>query len=150
MSENDWQDRPATDGSWLAANPSTATASCLCTVESFSSPVGEIILLRVVGEVDLATISVLETTLAASIGQPQTHLIVDLARLHFCSARGMAVLLRAGAIAADRGLGYAISSVPSYLDRIWEAFWPEELPIRYESAATGMHAIRTRHARSGS
>ncbi|MGH3909267.1 MAG: STAS domain-containing protein [Pseudonocardiaceae bacterium] len=113
---------------------------------SLPSRTGEILVLRVGGEVDLATLSVLEWALASSIAHQPTYLVVDLARLEFCSARGMSMLFGAGVTAGEQGFGYAISNLPPHLERIWEALWPDELPPRYRNAGTAIAAIGTRQA----
>lgn len=133
----------------FAATPSTGRTLCLCAVRSFPSYAGEILVLRVAGEVDLSTISVFEASLASSIGRKPAYLVVDLSRLRFCSAQGMGVLFGARAAAAERGFGYAISGVPSHLDGIWKRLWPDELPIRYRDEATAVGDIGALQARSG-
>jgi hypothetical protein len=46
-----------------------AAALCSCTSTSLSSPAGEVIVLRVAGEVDLSTVSVLQAALADSVAR---------------------------------------------------------------------------------
>jgi hypothetical protein len=74
----------------------SAAALCSCTSTSLSSPAGEVIVLRVAGEVDLSTVSVLQAALADSVARGPCHLVVDLAGLTFCSARGLTLLVGAG------------------------------------------------------
>lgn len=121
-------------------------AACSCTTESLPSPAGELIVLRVAGEVDLLTIPVLRAALGYHLDLRPVHLIVDLARLQFCSAGGMGLLVRAGNTAAERGIGYAISDTPPRLDRIWNQLWQGELPARYPSTAAAVTVIRAHHA----
>ncbi|MFN2534631.1 MAG: STAS domain-containing protein, partial [Pseudonocardiaceae bacterium] len=63
-------------------------------IESSQCAAGEIIVVRVVGEVDLCTIPILQTALDKSLGQYPAHLLVDLARTTFCSAQGLDLLTR--------------------------------------------------------
>lgn len=132
------------DGVAREASPVT----CSCTAESLSAPAGEIVVLRVGGEVDMLTLPELAAALDGSLDQRPAHLVVDLARLRFCSARGMGLLVRAGATAVERGIDYAVCCVPAQIDRVWGELWAAELPVRYPSAAAAVTAIRARHARS--
>lgn len=134
-------DTPVTGCSDSAVDAWTDVIVCWCTMESLPSRTGEIVVLRVAGDVDLATLSVLEWALASSIARQPMHLVVDLAGLEFCSARGMSMLFRAGVTARERGFGYAISNVPPHLDRIWQTLWPDELPPRYRNVGTAVTAI---------
>ncbi|MQA15163.1 MAG: STAS domain-containing protein [Pseudonocardiaceae bacterium] len=118
-------------------------APCSCTTESLSSPVGELTVLRVGGEVDLLTIPVLRAAVDYHLDRQPAHLVVDLARLRFCSARGMSLLVHAGVTAAQGGIEYALSAVPPRLGRIWDELWPDELPVCYPSTAAAVTAIRS-------
>jgi anti-anti-sigma factor len=130
----------------------------LCGTELLPFPTGEITVLWVAGEVDLGTISVLESALERSLGRRPAHLVVDLARLRYCSARGVSVLVHGGASAAERGVGYVLCSLSAHLDRTWERLWPGELPTRCGSAAAAVAdiraatvaTIRVRETRAGS
>lgn len=128
------------------ADREAALATCSCTTESLSSPAGEIMVLWVGGDVDLLTSPELEAALDSSLDQHPAHLVVGLARLRFCSARGMGLLIRAGVTAAERGIGYAVCDVPPLLDRVWGKLWDGELPVRYPSVAAAVTAIRARDA----
>lgn len=124
-----------------------APTVCSCTSESLSSPAGEISVLRVYGEVDMLTVPQLVAALDYHLGRRPAHLVVDLAGLTFCSARGMGLFVHAGATAADCGIGYAISGVLPQLDRLWHALWPGELPACYPSTAAAVAALRAHTVR---
>lgn len=124
----------------------TGPSPLLCTAESRDAPTGEIIVLGVSGEVDLSTLPVLEATLARSIDSRPAHLVVDLARLRFCSAQGMSVLLGGGVVAAEQDVGYVMCSVPPGVARLWTLFWPDERPTLYRNAATAVAALSARQA----
>ena len=128
----------------------TGDAVCWCTVESQPSRRGEIVVLRVAGEVDVATLPAVEWAFSRCIARRPRYLVVDLAPLEFCSARGMSLLFDTGVTAREQGFGYAISSVPPHLDRLWQKLWPDELPSLYPSAAAAVLAIRARLARTRS
>lgn len=122
-------------------------AGCSCTSDSLFTSAGEIIVLRVGGEVDLVTLPALEAALDANLDQQPDHLLVDLARVSFCCARGMDLLVTTTAgYAAGQGVGYAVSGVPAWLDRLWQIFFNDELPVRYCSAAAAVTAIQARQA----
>lgn len=107
-------------------------------------------MLRVAGEVDLLTIPVLQAAVDHQLDRRPAHVVVDLTGLQFCSARGMGLLVHAGATAAERGVDYVLAGMPPQLDRVWGELWPRELPARYPSTAVAVTAIRADHAlRSG-
>ncbi len=116
-----------------------ASALCSCTATSLSS--GEIIVLRVAGEVDLSTVPVLQAALTDNLKRGPRHLVVDVAGLTFCSARGATLLVEAVRTAAGRGTGYAVTAAAGSLMRIWMLLWPAgDLPIRYPTEAVGVIA----------
>lgn len=123
-------------------------ASCSCTAIPLFSPAGEIIVLRVSGEVDLATIDLLRAALDALLDQRPYHLVVDLAALSFCDGQGLDELVTAACTAARNGTGYAISAPSAQADRLWSTLWPAaEVPIRYPNAATAVLAAVADQAR---
>lgn len=124
-----------------------AAAQCSCTATSLPSPAGEIVVLRVAGEVDLSTLPVLQAALTNGLARRPGHLLVDLAELTFCSAWGLALLVQAGSAAAGHGTGYTVSAVSRHINRVWTTLWLEsELPIRYPTATAGVLAARARQA----
>jgi anti-sigma B factor antagonist len=118
-----------------------AAALCSCTATSIPSRAGEVVVLRVVGEVDLLTITVLQGALASGLARGPCHLLVDLAELTFCSVRGLSVLVEAGRTAAVRGTGYSVTAASRHTRRAWTVLWPvSELPTQYPTAAAGVAA----------
>ena len=123
----------------------SAAALCSCTSTSLPSSAGEVIVLRVAGEVDLSTVPVLQAALADSVARGPCHLVVDLAGLTFCSARGLTLLVGAGRTAGGQGTGYAVTGASGLVIRLWMLLWPAgELPIRYPTAAAGVIAALVR------
>lgn len=118
-----------------------------CTTDSLFTPAGEIIVLHVGGEVDLVTLPVLEAALNANLDQEPDHLLLDLAGVTYCSARGMALLVTTADYAANQGVGYVVSGVPAWLDRIWQIFFTDGPPARYRSAIVAVTAIQAQQAR---
>lgn len=123
-------------------NISSNWCSFSCTTEALLCSGGEIIVLRVGGELDLCTLATLQSTLDDCLNQRPAHLVVDLARMTFCSVRGLTLLTQADRIAAAKATRYAVSAVPSRIDRIWTLMWNGDLPVRYRSIATALTAIR--------
>lgn len=111
-----------------------------CTTRSLLCSAGEIIVLQVKGEVDLGTLPILQAALGDSLDRHPAHLIVDLARLTFCSARGLDLLTQTGYTTAGKATSYAVSSVPPHIERIWTLVWDGDLPIRHRSTAAAMTA----------
>ena len=57
---------------------------------------------------------VLEAALDRALDRGADHLVVDLTGVTFCGARGLALLVRSGVIAAGRGTGYSVRAVPRH------------------------------------
>ncbi len=113
-----------------------------CTKDSLRCSAGEIIVLRVAGEVDLCTLPNLQFALDGGLCTRPSQLVVDLTRMTFCSIRGFALLTHIGRIAAEQQTGYAVSGVPPHLDRVWGLGWGRGRPVRYGSIAAAVAAIR--------
>ncbi len=139
--------RPAhTPNPAATSDTSGPAAWCSCTTELLPLSTGDTIVLRVDGEVDLWTLPILQTALDHSLDQHPAHLVVDLTRMAFCSARGLDVLTRSHHTAAEQAIGYAVSGVPPGIDRIWTLCWEGDLPVRYRSITAAVTAIRAHHA----
>jgi anti-anti-sigma factor len=118
-----------------------AAALCACTATSIPSPAGEVLVLRVDGEVDLLTIEVLQGALTSGLARGPRHLLVDVAELRFCSVRGLSLLVQAGRTAVEQGTGYSVAAASHQIDRAWTVLWPvSELPTEYPTAAAGVAA----------
>jgi anti-sigma B factor antagonist len=118
-----------------------AAALCSCTATSIPSPAGEVLVLRVAGEVDLLTIAGLQGALTSGLARGPCHLLVDLAELTFCSVRGLSLLVQSGRTAAGQGTGYSVTAASRQTNRAWTVLWPvSELPTQYPTAAAGVAA----------
>lgn len=122
-------------------NGSAAQCSFCCSTESWLCATGEVIVLRVEGELDLCSLPILQAALDEGLGQHPSHLLVDLAGMTFCSAQGLDLLIQTGCTIADKATSFAVSGVPSRIDRIWTLAWDGDLPIRHRSTAAAMIAI---------
>lgn len=111
------------------------------------SPVGNIVVLRVAGEIDLTTIALMQSALNGAVSVRQDTLVVDLSGVTFCSARGLEVLIEAAALAAGHGIRYAISGASAQVQRTWSMLWPaDHLPVHYPTARIAVLAAIGRHA----
>jgi anti-sigma B factor antagonist len=118
-----------------------AAAACSCTATSIPTPSGEVLVLRVDGEVDLLTVAILQDALTSGLAREPCHLLVDLAELTFCSVRGLRLLVEAGRTAAGQGTGYSVTAATRQINRVWTVLWPVgELPAQYPTAAAGVAA----------
>lgn len=120
---------------------------CWHSVTSLPSPEGDIVVLRVAGEIDVATVAFLQRSLSSVFSRGPAHLVADLAGVTFCCARGLAVIVETAGDAAARGIGYAVSGAAPQADRIWALLWPaDQVPTRYPTARDGVLAAMTRQA----
>jgi anti-anti-sigma factor len=102
---------------------------------------GEIVVLRVVGEVDLCTLPVLRAALGAGLAAHPAHLLVDLTAMTFCCARGLDLLTQTAHTTAGKATSFAVSGVSPQIARIWTLGWDGDLPSGYRSTAAAMTAI---------
>lgn len=126
----------------VAVNREQANALCRFSTRMLISARGEIIVLHVDGEIDLWTLPALQAALARSLRRRPRYLVVDLSRMTYCGAAGLWQLERAGAEAAENGIGYAVSGCAPHLSRLWSRVWPAtEVPVRYRTVAAAVTAI---------
>lgn len=111
-------------------------------IESSQCAASEIIVLRVSGEVDLYTIPILQAALDASLDQRPAYLIVDLAQMTFCSARGLDLLTQTGRTAAATATRYAVTGVLPRINRVWTLCWGEDRPTCYPSTTAAVLGIQ--------
>lgn len=138
--------QPEHIGSGDTPNPDIdgLAAWCLlsCAIESLQCAAGEIIVLRVSGEVDLGTVPILQTALDESLDPYPAHLVVDLAQMTFCSVRGLDLLTETGRIAAEKATGYAVTGVLPQINRVWTLGWGGARLVRYRNTAAAVLGIR--------
>jgi anti-anti-sigma factor len=115
--------------------------SLSCAARSMLCAAGEIVVLRVVGEVDLCTLPVLRAALGAGLAAHPAHLLVDLTAMTFCCARGLDLLTQTAHTTAGKATSFAVSGVSPQIARIWTLGWDGDLPSGYRSTAAAMTAI---------
>jgi anti-anti-sigma factor len=81
---------------------------------------GTSVVLRIAGDLDLSTEARLRAALLGAVdgAQPVRLLVVDLAEVRFCGARGLGVLLDAAAAARSRGCALVVAGSPPTLTRL--------------------------------
>jgi hypothetical protein len=85
---------------------------------------------------------ILHAALDGGLDQYPAHLVVDLARMTFCSVRGLDLLTQIGRIAAAAATGYAVAGVSPQIHRVWTLCWGSDRPIHYPSTAAAVLGIR--------
>jgi anti-anti-sigma factor len=113
------------------------------------TPVGEITVVRVFGDIDLSTVHVLQAALGEARHRRPSHLVVDVAGMGFCSVLGLAELANAGPEPAGHRAEYLLSGVRPHLERHLGLLWPADtLPVRYPSVgAAVLTAMAHQHDR---
>lgn len=122
-------------------NGPAAWCSLSCTTQSVLCAEGEIVVLRVAGEVDLRTVAVLRAALGEGLAAQPIYLLVDLAAMTFCCARGLELLTQTAHSTAGKATSFAVSGVSPQIARMWILGWDGDLPSRYRSTAAAMTAI---------
>lgn len=131
-----------TDANPRGIRPGEDTAGCSCDTESWESAGGEILVVRVVGELDLATQPQARAALDDAVARTPRHLVVDLAGVTFCSVRGFALFAETGFAAADRGIAWAFSGLSGQHRRILATVGRDGPEMRYPSVAAAIMTIR--------
>lgn len=118
-----------------------------CSVETLSSPAGDVVVLRVAGEADAMHLPVLDAALGDVLDRRPDRLVVDLSALAFCDVRSLSAIARAARLATRDGTGCAISGASRLFVRLWTLFWPDQQPPRLHRStadavlvAGGLHA----------
>jgi anti-anti-sigma factor len=126
-----------------ASRSRDAAAGCCCDVESWASSDGEILVVRVSGELDMLTRPIVAATLAEAVSRAPRHLVVDLAAMTFCCARGFALLAETALAAATRDVAFVLSGLTAHHHhRVATMLLPDLGVIRFRSVADAVTAIR--------
>ncbi|MHA6623149.1 STAS domain-containing protein [Pseudonocardia sp. DLS-67] len=124
----------------LRSRDSAMPFECEPAVES--GPAGNIVVLRLAGEIDLLTIPTVRAALVEAVAQRPADLVIDLAAVSFCCVRGFALLAATAHDAQSSGICCAVSGMRPHLDRVASMLWPEQLCVRIRSVAAAVAAIR--------
>lgn len=121
-------------------DPGTGT-SCSCQTTSSPTPAGEIVVVRVFGEVDLSSDHVLQAALTEAARRRPSHLIVDLVGTTFCSMRGLAFLVNAAVRPPIRRDRYVLTGADPRIERALARGWSaDDLPARHPTVRTAVLA----------
>jgi anti-sigma B factor antagonist len=77
-------------------------------------------IVAVAGEVDLASVSELRSTLSRVITPPREEVVVDLAAVEFIDASGVGALVGAAAAAARAGVRFRLKAPSPQVERVLE------------------------------
>jgi anti-anti-sigma factor len=108
-------------------------------------PAGNIVVLRIAGEIDLLTTPAVDDAMAEAMDEQPADLVIDLSAVSFCSVRGIALLASTIGGAHRSGIGCAVSGMSPHLNRIANMLWLEQGCVRYRSVAAAVTAIRIDH-----
>jgi anti-sigma B factor antagonist len=81
-------------------------------------PDNSVAIVAVAGEVDLATVPELRSTLSRVIASPHQEVVVDLAAVDFMDASGVGALVGAAAEAARRGVRFRLDAPSPSVARV--------------------------------
>lgn len=130
-----------------ALGVSAMSGRCWCSTATLSSPAGDIVVLRVAGEVDDASFAGLDAALDDVLDRRPDHLIVDLTGLVSCSSRGIAAIARAARVATTHGTRYVLSGATPPLARLWTDCWPDgDAPAHHRTTAAALLSAITLQA----
>ena len=127
---------------FTAADLLGGAMACFCETASEPGSGGDVLVLRVTGEIDMLTLPVVRDALSAAMARHPTDLVVDLAGVDFCCVHGFALLIDAARTAETEGTGYALSGLTAHLDRVAALLYPEKGCVHYRSVVAAVTAIR--------
>ena len=113
-----------------------------CEVQIASGPTGDILVLRLGGEIDRTTLGALDAAVTAAFDRHPHDLVLDLAGVSFCCVRGYAVLSASARTAEIAQMGFAVSGLRRHMRRVMTLLWPERSFPSYRTAAAAVVAIR--------
>jgi anti-anti-sigma factor len=116
---------------------------CRCDVE-LSTRFGEqIAVLRVSGEVDACSLTMVSAVLDSCLALRPMHLVVDLSGLGFCSVPGMALLVHTSCVATSAGIGFSLAGCRTSPEHVLISIWEDQIPHRYRDVAEAIDAAIT-------
>jgi anti-anti-sigma factor len=105
---------------------------------------GEVDVLSIEGEIDIATAPRLISALNKAVVETAVPLVVDLTRVAFMDSTGLALLLNAHRRVIRRGLGFAVVCPPGPLFRVFELTdMIDTLRVRLDKRTAAAAAVTT-------
>lgn len=92
--------------------------------------------LRVIGEIDLATQETLADAIDAAESRTTGPIILDVSAMGFCGAGGLALIMQATVRAAEHGTHLGLIGLTPRLEMLCSRLWPGPQPVHYPDAAT--------------
>ncbi|HSK58552.1 MAG TPA: STAS domain-containing protein [Actinomycetospora sp.] len=120
---------PEDTGCWLITDTFTTTSRA---VDGVAGAVDlDVGVLRVFGEIDLATHAAFDAGLDRVLGGEPDRIVVDCTAMAFCGARGLSALMATVAVCAERGTDVAVVGLSPVLHRLCRQLWPGPQPAPY-------------------
>jgi anti-anti-sigma regulatory factor len=130
----------------VAGTSPAADLLCVCSREPGPALADQIVVLGVAGEVDPCGRALLRAALTGALAGRPGHLVVDLSGMTFCDVVGFMIIAGAAVEAAVDGIGYAVSGLSPDQIRYAELLWGNHPPVRYDTVAAAVRAIRAERA----
>jgi anti-sigma B factor antagonist len=122
------------------------TAACCCDLSIETGPAGNIVVVRVAGDIDMLTLPLVWTALITALERRPADLVVDVSEVRFCGARGFALLAAIARVTAAGRIGYAVTGLCGHLERAACLLWSDHHRACHHSLATAVAAIRDEQA----
>lgn len=107
-----------------------------------SGPVGNIVVVRVAGDIDMLTLPLVWGAVITALDNHPADLVVDISEVGFCGVRGFALLAAIARVAAAGGIGYTISGMGRHHERAARLLWPDQQLVHARSTSAAVTAIR--------
>lgn len=98
----------------------TLDAPCDVTILTAGGPT---VVIGVRGDVDIATVGVVEDAVRVALRSRPAHLVLDLVGVTFCGVRGMALVITTAAAAAELGVAFSVCGASAQAVRLWPLLW---------------------------
>ncbi|MBY8886639.1 STAS domain-containing protein [Streptomyces sp. PTM05] len=124
------KDRPMTRVSPSPIDPSSRATLTIARI-------GSVLVLRLAGELDLASTTILDEASATEA----SALVFDLSRLDFCDSTGLNILLRLRLAAERRGIPVHVAAAPRQVARLLEITGAARIFRMHDSVETAMSTL---------
>ncbi|MEU6174616.1 STAS domain-containing protein [Streptantibioticus parmotrematis] len=124
------KDRPMTRVSPSPIDPSSRATLTIARI-------GSVLVLRLAGELDLASTTILDEASATEA----SALVFDLSRLDFCDSTGLNILLRLRLEAERRGIPVHVAAAPRQVARLLEITGAARIFRMHDSVETAMSTL---------
>jgi anti-sigma B factor antagonist len=121
--------------SGLSSQTGSTTPTIHCSTPSAVScwnlgieagPVGNIVVVRVAGDIDMLTLPLVWGAVITALDHHPADLVVDISEVGFCGVRGFALLAAIARVTAAGGIGYTVSGLGRHHERPVSLLWPDQ------------------------